>query len=72
VIWTRSAYHQGSLPQVTYQTELGQMLDLITAPPEHVDFSKFTLEKYAVLSITILKTIIVVLYLYFLSKSHFS
>ena len=34
-----------NLPQVTFQTELGQMLDLITAPPEQVDFSKFTLEK---------------------------
>lgn len=32
--------------EVTYQTELGQMLDLITAPPNTVDFSKFTLEKY--------------------------
>ena len=31
--------------QTTYQTELGQMLDLITAPPGQVDFSKFTLAK---------------------------
>lgn len=32
--------------EVTYQTELGQMLDLITAPPGKVDFSKFTIERY--------------------------
>lgn len=32
--------------QVTYETELGQMLDLITAPDHHIDLSKFTLEKY--------------------------
>lgn len=32
--------------EVTYQTELGQMLDLITAPDHDVDLSKFTLAKY--------------------------
>lgn len=32
--------------EVTYQTELGQMLDLITAPEHDVDLTKFTLEKY--------------------------
>eukprot|EP00042_Codosiga_hollandica_P002957 m.12698 g.12698 ORF g.12698 m.12698 type:complete len:440 (+) comp17633_c0_seq2:30-1349(+) len=32
--------------EVTYQTELGQMLDLITAPPDKVDFAKFSLDKY--------------------------
>ena len=32
--------------EVTYQTELGQMLDLITAPDFDVDLSKFTLAKY--------------------------
>merc|ERR1712166_977249 len=32
--------------EVTYQTELGQMLDLITAPDFDVDLSKFTIEKY--------------------------
>lgn len=34
------------LHEVTYQTELGQMLDLITAPEDKVDLSKFSLEKY--------------------------
>lgn len=32
--------------EVTYQTELGQMLDLITAPDHDVDLSKFSIEKY--------------------------
>eukprot|EP00039_Didymoeca_costata_P001458 m.52691 g.52691 ORF g.52691 m.52691 type:complete len:356 (+) comp10811_c0_seq1:60-1127(+) len=32
--------------ETSYQTELGQMLDLITAPEHHVDINKFTLEKY--------------------------
>jgi len=32
--------------EVTYQTELGQMLDLITAPEDHVDLSKFSVAKY--------------------------
>lgn len=32
--------------EVTYQTELGQMLDLITAPEDKVDLSKFSLAKY--------------------------
>lgn len=32
--------------EVTYQTELGQMLDLITAPDHGVDLSKFSLDKY--------------------------
>lgn len=31
--------------EVTYQTELGQLMDLITAPEEHVDLSRFTIEK---------------------------
>lgn len=31
--------------QVTYQTELGQLIDLITAPEDSVDLSKFSLEK---------------------------
>lgn len=31
--------------QTTYQTEMGQMIDLITAPEDHVDLSKFSLEK---------------------------
>ncbi|XP_026513871.1 farnesyl pyrophosphate synthase isoform X1 [Terrapene carolina triunguis] len=32
--------------QTTYQTELGQALDLITAPPGHVDLSRFTVQRY--------------------------
>lgn len=31
---------------VTFQTELGQACDLITAPEDQVDLSKFSLEKY--------------------------
>ena len=34
------------MPQVTYQTELGQMLDLITAPDHDIDLTKFTLDKW--------------------------
>lgn len=33
--------------EVTFQTELGQLLDLITAPEETVDLSKFSLEKHS-------------------------
>lgn len=33
--------------EVTFQTELGQLLDLITADEEHVDLSKFTLGKHS-------------------------
>jgi farnesyl diphosphate synthase len=32
--------------EVTYQTELGQLMDLITAPEDHVDLNRFSLEKY--------------------------
>lgn len=32
---------------VTFQTELGQACDLITAPEDHVDLSNFSLEKYS-------------------------
>ncbi len=31
--------------EVTFQTEFGQLIDLITAPEDHVDLSKFSLEK---------------------------
>ncbi|KAK6523788.1 Farnesyl pyrophosphate synthetase [Arthrobotrys megalospora] len=31
----------------TFQTELGQLLDLITAPEDRVDLSKFSLEKHS-------------------------
>jgi farnesyl diphosphate synthase len=33
--------------EVTFQTELGQMLDLLTAPEDEVDLSKFSLEKHS-------------------------
>ncbi|CAG8505781.1 4655_t:CDS:10 [Ambispora gerdemannii] len=32
--------------ETTFQTELGQLLDLTTAPEDHVDLSKFNLEKH--------------------------
>ncbi|KAL2915886.1 Farnesyl pyrophosphate synthetase [Polyrhizophydium stewartii] len=33
--------------EVTYQTELGQLMDLITAPEGNVDLSRFSIEKHA-------------------------
>mgnify|MGYP004705882047 FL=1 len=33
--------------EVTFQTEMGQLLDLITAPEDHVDLTKFSLEKHS-------------------------
>ena len=36
---------QHVIQQVTYQTELGQLIDLITAPEDSVDLDKFSLEK---------------------------
>lgn len=35
------------LHDVTFQTELGQLLDLITAPEDHVDLSKFSLDRHS-------------------------
>jgi len=32
--------------ETTFQTELGQLIDLISAPEDQVDLSKFSLEKY--------------------------
>ncbi|WWD18966.1 hypothetical protein CI109_103423 [Kwoniella shandongensis] len=32
--------------ETTFQTELGQLVDLITAPEDHVDLNKFSLEKH--------------------------
>lgn len=32
---------------VTFQTELGQLCDLITAPEDHVDLSNFSMDKYS-------------------------
>ena len=34
--------------ETTYQTEFGQLIDLITAPEDKVDLSKFSLEKYEI------------------------
>ncbi|KAK9894866.1 terpenoid synthase [Cystobasidium minutum MCA 4210] len=36
---------------VTFQTELGQLIDLITAPEDSVDLSKFSLEKHSLIVI---------------------
>ena len=33
--------------EVTFQTELGQLMDLITAPEDKVDLSKFSLKKHS-------------------------
>ncbi|KAG0000298.1 Farnesyl pyrophosphate synthetase [Entomortierella chlamydospora] len=33
--------------ETTYQTELGQLLDLITAPEDNVDLNKFSIEKHS-------------------------
>lgn len=33
--------------EVTFQTELGQLLDLVTADEEHVDLDKFSLQKHS-------------------------
>lgn len=32
--------------EVTFQTELGQLCDLITAPEDHVDLDNFSMQKY--------------------------
>lgn len=32
--------------ETTFQTELGQTLDLMTAPPGHIDLTRFTMERY--------------------------
>ena len=32
--------------EVTFQTELGQLCDLITAPEDHVDLNNFSMDKY--------------------------
>ena len=34
------------LHQTTFQTEMGQLIDLLTAPEDHVDLSKFSLQKH--------------------------
>eukprot|EP00160_Parvularia_atlantis_P002565 Unigene12133_Nuclearia_a/m.36890 Unigene12133_Nuclearia_a/g.36890 ORF Unigene12133_Nuclearia_a/g.36890 Unigene12133_Nuclearia_a/m.36890 type:complete len:348 (-) Unigene12133_Nuclearia_a:52-1095(-) len=46
----KSAPYYGDLVELmhetTYQTELGQLVDLITAPEEHVDLNRFSMAKY--------------------------
>ncbi|OBZ72800.1 Farnesyl pyrophosphate synthase [Grifola frondosa] len=37
--------------ETTFQTELGQLIDLITAPEDHVDLSKFSLKKHSLIVI---------------------
>ncbi|XP_077432760.1 farnesyl pyrophosphate synthase isoform X1 [Vanacampus margaritifer] len=32
--------------ETSFQTELGQALDLLTAPPGHIDLNRFTIERY--------------------------
>ena len=42
-----SRFKATSNKKVTYQTELGQLLDLLTAPEDSVNLSKFSLEKHS-------------------------
>ncbi|TFK23353.1 farnesyldiphosphatesynthetase [Coprinopsis marcescibilis] len=37
--------------ETTYQTEMGQLVDLITAPEDHVDLTKFSLERHRLIVI---------------------
>ncbi|THU78926.1 farnesyl pyrophosphate synthase [Dendrothele bispora CBS 962.96] len=37
--------------ETTFQTELGQLIDLISAPEDHVDLNKFSLEKHSLIVI---------------------
>ncbi|KDQ49721.1 hypothetical protein JAAARDRAFT_617078 [Jaapia argillacea MUCL 33604] len=37
--------------ETTYYTEMGQLIDLITAPEDHVDLSKFSLDKHRLIVI---------------------
>ncbi|KAI0920000.1 hypothetical protein AcV5_001929 [Taiwanofungus camphoratus] len=37
--------------ETTFQTEMGQLIDLITAPEDHVDLSKFSLQKHSLIVI---------------------
>ena len=32
--------------EITFQTELGQLCDLLTAPEDHVDLGSFSMSKY--------------------------
>ncbi|KAH9940624.1 farnesyl-diphosphate synthase [Amylocystis lapponica] len=37
--------------ETTYQTEMGQLIDLLTAPEDHVNLSKFSLQKHQLIVI---------------------
>lgn len=45
----RQSRHYGDIidlfREVTYQTELGQLMDLLTAPEDRVDLAKFSVKK---------------------------
>jgi farnesyl diphosphate synthase len=56
--------------EVTFQTELGQACDLLTAPEDHVDLDNFSLEKYSF--IVIYKTAYYSFYLPVALALHFS
>ncbi|KAK3047833.1 Farnesyl pyrophosphate synthetase [Extremus antarcticus] len=56
--------------EVTFQTELGQACDLLTAPEDHVDLDNFSMEKYTF--IVIYKTAYYSFYLPVALALHFS
>lgn len=53
LIWTKAMLHKSVSQylffffrlQTSFQTELGQALDLMTAPPGHFDLNRFTMER---------------------------
>ena len=57
------------LNEVTFQTELGQLCDLITAPEDNVDLNNFTMEKFTF--IVIYKTAYYSFYLPFALALHY-
>jgi farnesyl diphosphate synthase len=40
--------NRACLNQTTYRTEMGGLIDLVTAPEDRVDLSKFSLERLAI------------------------
>ncbi len=46
--------------ETTFQTEMRQLIDLITAPEDEVDLSKFSLKKCVLPSIDVVLVLIVV------------
>lgn len=56
--------------EVTFQTELGQVCDLLTAPEDHVDLDNFSMEKYTF--IVIYKTAYYSFYLPVALAMHFA